>query len=421
MAETCEGPESTPREQRPAARQIDSVPRRIEDVTVTTDILERARTWRRELHERPGLAFDVAETADYVAAVLSEHGWIIERGIGQSGLVATLHRGTSTRAIGLRSDMDGLAIDEATGVAYASRNPGVMHACGHDGHMAMLLGAAAVIAELPRLDGTVHLFFQPAEEPGRGALAMIEDGLFDRFPVDAVYGLHNLPGIPAGELHTRSGAIMAAEDNFEITITGRGGHASMPHLVIDPLLVGAEIVSALQTIVARSADPAHGVVVSCTEFTTDGARNAIPGVAVITGDTRTFTDGDSQLVERRMRAIATGIAAAHGASVEVSYTREFRPTVNDPACIEAAVAAAVATVGADRVNGDCARVMASEDFGEFARVVPGCFTFIGTGTVAEEGGTPLHSSDYDFNDDVLAVGIDFYVNLVATHLAGSEQ
>ncbi|HRQ00044.1 MAG TPA: amidohydrolase [Terrimesophilobacter sp.] len=393
---------------------------------MTTDILTRARGWRRDLHQRPGLAFDVAEAADYVAAVLTELGWDVEQGIGQRGLVGTLRRGTNPRAIGLRSDMDGLAIDEGTGVDYASRNPGVMHACGHDGHMAMLLGAAAVLADRSdldsaALDGTVHLFFQPAEEPGRGALAMIDDGLFDRFPVDAVFGLHNLPGIPAGELHTRSGPIMAAEDNFEITVTGRGGHASMPHLVVDPLLVGAEIVSALQTIVARSADPSHGVVVSCTEFTTDGARNAIPGVAVIKGDTRTFTDDDSQLVERRMRELSAGIGAAHGASVEVKYTREFRPTVNDPACVEAADVAATATVGADRVNGDCARLMASEDFGEFARIVPGCFVFLGTGTVPGEGGTPLHSNDYDFNDAVLGVGIDFYVNLVTAELAGSER
>jgi hippurate hydrolase len=213
---------------------------------------------------------------------------------------------------------------------------------------------------------------------------------------------------------------MAAEDDFEIRIAGRAGHASMPHLVVDPLLIGAQLVSALQTIVARSADPSHSVVVSCTEFTTDGARNAIPGNAVIRGDARTFTDEDSLLVERRMRELAAGIAAAHGATVEVDYTREFRPTVNDPARTRAAIAAATASVGAERVDGDCARLMASEDFGEFARVVPGCFVFLGTGTVPGEGGTPLHSRDYDFNDDVLVVGIDFYVNLVTAELAPIE-
>jgi hippurate hydrolase len=382
--------------------------------------IEQARTWRHRLHERPGLAFDVAEAADIVSEILTGLGWEVERGIGEHGLVGTLRRGTSPRAIALRSDMDGLAIEEATGVEYSSRNAGVMHACGHDGHMAMLLGAAAALVERTDVDGTVRLFFQPAEEPGRGALAMIADGVFERFPVDAIYGIHNLPGIPAGEFHTRSGTIMAAEDDFEIRIAGRAGHASMPHLVVDPLLVGAQLVNALQTIVARSADPSHSVVVSCTEFTTDGARNAIPGNAVIRGDTRTFTDEDSLLVERRMRELAAGVATAHGATVEVDYTREFRPTVNDPGCTRAAIAAATASVGAERVDGDCARLMASEDFGEFARVVPGCFVLLGTGTIPGKGGTPLHSRDYDFNDDVLGVGIDLYVNLVTAELAPIE-
>lgn len=396
---------------------------------MSTDILNRARTWRRDLHERPGIAFDVDDAGDYVTAVLEELGWQVERGIGGSGLVATLRRGTSERAIGLRSDMDGLPITEETGLDYASRNPGAMHACGHDGHMAMLLGAAATLAagdgtafDGAAFDGTVHLYFQPAEEPGKGAPAMIADGVFDRFPVDAIFGIHNLPGIPAGELHTRAGTIMAAEDNFDIRITGRGGHASMPHLVVDPLVIGAQIVTALQTIVSRSTNAADSVVVSCTGFSTDGARNAIPGVATITGDVRSFTDDDSQLVERRMREIVAGIAAAHGATAEVTYSREFRPTSNDALCVEAAVAAAVATVGADRVNGTCAPIMASEDFGEFARQVPGCFTFLGTGLTPADGGMPLHSRDYDFNDNVLGVGIDFYVNLVTAQLpAGSAS
>jgi hippurate hydrolase len=220
--------------------------------------------------------------------------------------VASLQRGATGRAIALRADMDGLPIQEETGVPYASEVPGVMHACGHDGHMAMLLGAAAVVARDGGFDGIVHLIFQPAEEPGRGAEAMLADGLFDRFPVQGVFGLHNLPGRPAGELHTRAGVVMAAEDNFTITITGRGGHASTPQVLVDPLVAAAHVVIALQTVVSRSTDPTRAAVVSCTDLATDGARNAIPGRAVITGDTRSFDDADSLLIERRIREIATG-------------------------------------------------------------------------------------------------------------------
>lgn len=381
-----------------------------------TTVLERARGWRRELHQRPGLAFDVGEAAQYIAEVLEPLGWAVHRGIAEHGLVASLSRGDSGRAIGLRSDMDGLAIDEASGVQHASRNPGAMHACGHDGHMAMLLGAAAVLASSD-FDGTVHLFFQPAEEPGRGALAMIEQGVFDRFPVQSIYGLHNIPSLPAGSLHTRPGPIMSAEDNFVIRIIGRGGHASMPHLVVDPLVIGAELVTALQTVVSRSIPATESAVVSCTELHTDGARNAIAGEAVIRGDVRTFRAADSELIERRVRELAAGITAAHGAGCEVEYTREFRTTINDEGCTVIAARAAVTAVGADRVDADCERLMASEDFGEFARVVPGCFVLLGSAPADGSPGAPLHSRGYDFNDEVLQVGIDFYAALVADVLA----
>ena len=384
---------------------------------MTMTVLDRARAWRRRLHQRPGLAFDVAETAQLLDEALEDLGWSVQRGIAEHGLVASLRRGSSSRAIALRSDMDGLAIDEATGVEHASRNPGVMHACGHDGHMSMLLGAAAVLAQRNDFDGTVHLFFQPAEEPGRGALAMIEEGVFERFPVEAIYGLHNIPSLPAGTLHTRPGPIMSAEDNFVIRIVGRGGHASMPHLVIDPLVIGAELVTALQTIVSRSIPATESAVVSCTELHTDGARNAIAGEAVIRGDVRTFRAADSELIERRVRELAAGIAAAHSAGCEVEYTREFRTTVNDERCTEVAAAAAVAAVGADRVDAHCERLMASEDFGEFARVVPGCFVLLGSAPVDGSPAAPLHSRLYDFNDEVLQTGIDFYTKLVAAVLA----
>lgn len=383
---------------------------------MSTDPTPPALRWRRELHQIPGTAFDVAPTADYLAQVCTDLGWEVTTGIGGTGLVATLRRGTSTRSLGLRADMDGLPIDEATRADHRSRNAGVMHACGHDGHMAMVLGAAAALAEGDAFDGTVRLFFQPAEEPGTGAEAMLADGLLDRFPVDAVYGLHNIPGLPAGEIHVRSGAIMAAEDNFEIRITGRGGHASAPHLVIDPMVVGAETVLALQSIVVREIDPLDSVVVSCTELITDGARNAIPDHVVIRGDVRSFSDEDSALVETRMREIAQGIGIAHRATCSVSYTRSFRPTINDETCVEQVIAAATSAIGEDKVNGACRAITASEDFAAYAREVPACFAFLGAGEIAEGGTAPLHSRSFDFNDTILGAGIDFYVELVRSLL-----
>jgi hippurate hydrolase len=284
--------------------------------------------------------------------------------------------------------------------------------------MAMVLGAAAVLAGDAGLDGTVRVIFQPAEEPGRGARAMLDDGLLDRFPVDALFGLHNLPGVPVGHLHTRTGAIMASEDNFEIRITGRGGHAARPQMVVDPLVAGAEVVLALQTVVARNVDPALPAVLSCTDFRTDGVRNAIPGEVVITGDTRSFHPSVQVLLEERIRAISEGVCAAHGATCAVRYTHEFAPTVNDAGCTAAMVDAAVGALGADRVDGDCAAIMPSEDFGVFAQEVPSCFAFIGNGVEPGHGGTPLHSRDYDFNDEALLAGVDVYVRLVRSVLAG---
>uniref|UniRef100_A0A8R1EMM5 M20_dimer domain-containing protein n=2 Tax=Caenorhabditis japonica TaxID=281687 RepID=A0A8R1EMM5_CAEJA len=261
---------------------------------------------------------------------------------------------------------------------------------------------------------------QPAEEPGTGAEAMLADGLLERFPVDAVYGLHNIPGLPTGELHVRSGSIMAAEDNFEIHISGRGGHASTPHLVIDPMVAGAEVVLALQTIVSRDIDPLDSVVVSCTELVTDGARNAIPGEATIRGDVRTFTDEDSALVESRMREIAEGVGIAHRATCSVDYTRVFRPTINDEDCVDHVISAATSALGEDRVNGAGAAITASEDFAAYARAVPACFAFLGAGAIEPGGTAPPHSRNFDFNDSILGMGIDFYVELVHSLLTGGH-
>jgi hippurate hydrolase len=377
---------------------------------------ELFQTWRRALHTIPETGFTEEATSDYVSSILAELGIEHVRNVGGTGIVATISRGTGGDSIGIRADMDALPILEETGVSWASQNTGFMHACGHDGHMTMALGAAAVLAQDAGFNGTVHFVFQPAEEHGLGAKAMLGDGLLDRFPMSAMFGLHNSPGIPAGHFHTRSGGLMASEDNFEIRIHGRGGHASGPHMVVDPILVGSEVVIALQTIVARSLPPTLPAVVSCTEFTTDGARNAIPSNVTIKGDTRSFDSVAQDLLERRMRELVSGICAAHGATGEVFYTHEFEPTINDAHATAMAVAAARVVAGDDRVEGDCPPWMASEDFGTFGRAVPGCFVFIGNGATGEHGGVPLHSHDYQFNDAILDNGVNFYVELVRAAL-----
>jgi hippurate hydrolase len=376
----------------------------------------RVVSWRHDLHGNPETGFNELGTSDYVAAALSSLGVDVVRGVGGTGVVGSLTRGDGVKVIGLRADMDGLELTERGDLSYRSQNDGVMHACGHDGHMAMVLGAAARLADEGGFDGTVRFVFQPAEEHGRGAKAMLADGLLERFPMDAIFGLHNWPGIEAGHIHTRGGGIMASEDNFEIVITGRGGHAARPHMLIDPIVIAAEIVLALQTIVARSADPSKPAVVSCTEITTDGVRNAVPGEVIIRGDTRSFDPAVQAVLEERMRALCEGIAAAHGATCRVTYTHEFEPTVNDPTATAWAVRAAELALGMERVVSDCDPVMPSEDFGAFLRVLPGCFAFIGNGTEPGQGGTPLHSRDYDFNDDVLEAGVDYYVSLVRSIL-----
>lgn len=371
--------------------------------------------WRRDIHKHPELGFNEVRTSDKVAALLEGFGLEVHRGIGTTGVVGVLRKGQGNRAIGLRADMDALPIQEANDFPHRSVNDKVFHGCGHDGHTAMLLGGAKNLADDGEFDGTVYFIFQPSEEDGRGALSMIDDGLFERFPMEAVYGMHNMPGIPAGHFAVRKGAMMTSEDIFEITIQGRGGHASMPDRTIDPVVVGAEVVLALQTIASRSVGPQDWCVVSVTEMLTDGARNIIPSRVTIKGDCRALSPEIQARIETRMREIVSGICAAHGAEGSVHYQQDFVATINTAAETEAAITAARAVAGEPAVDPDCPTCGASEDFARMLRVKPGCYILIGNGL---EGhcGSSLHNPHYDLNDDILTVGCDYWKTLVEQQL-----
>ncbi len=384
---------------------------------VDSELGARMVSWRRQLHQIPETGFNEHRTAGFVAKALEHMGLEVHRGIGGTGLIASFSVGDGPGVIGLRADMDALAMTEAAaGRPHISQNAGCMHGCGHDGHMAMLLGAAQILTRDPAFSGTVRFIFQPAEEHGRGANAMIRDGLLERFPVDEIYGAHNIPGMPVGHIATRSGGIMASEDNFVIRIWGRGGHAARPHMAIDPLVVAAEVILALQTIVGRSVDPADPAVVSCTEIHSDGIRNAIPTYVEIKGDTRSYSSQVQALLERRMREICHGIASAHGSTCEVEYTHAFVPTMNWLQCTLFAIRAAQAVVGVGNVDGNVAPMMISEDFGAFLKAVPGAFVFIGNGAADAKGGVPLHNAQYDFNDELLPIGARYFAEIVRQRL-----
>ena len=376
---------------------------------------EDVRSWRRDIHKHPELGFQENRTAGIVARLLTEFGLEVHTGIGTTGVVGVLRRGNGKQTIGLRADIDALPIQEANTFEYRSVNDGVFHGCGHDGHTAMLLAAAKRLAESGDFDGTTYFIFQPSEEDGRGALSMIDDGLFERFPMQAVYGMHNMPGIPAGHFAVKKGAIMTSEDIFVITIKGRGGHASMPDRVIDPVVIGAEVVLALQTIVSRSVAPKDWGVVSVTEVLTDGARNVIPSTVTIKGDCRAMSAKTQALIEARMREIVAGVTAAHGAEGTVEYRNDFVVTVNTPDETDAAIAAARIVAGEPAVNPDCPPCSASEDFARMLQVKPGCYILIGNGLDGHCGAT-LHNPNYDLNDEILPVGADYWVALVESQL-----
>lgn len=377
-------------------------------------ITNEMMAWRHELHAHPEFGFEETKTAEFVAKKLKEFGFKdVVSGIGGTGVIASLKRGSSDRAIALRADMDALRITEQSSCEYRSTNVGKMHGCGHDGHTAMLLGAAKMLAMCEDFNGTIRFIFQPAEEWGKGALAMISDGLMEKFPFDEIYGLHNMPGYPAGEFRTRVGAVMSAEDNFEIVLTGVGGHASRPHSGRETMVAGASLVMNLQTIVSRRIDPTQTTVCSVTEFITDGTRNVLPGVVTISGDVRSFNSDVSMKVEQEMRRITEGIAQAYNVSAEVEYTREFVPLINEEKCTEAAILTARKIYGDARVTVANEPITASEDFAQFLTKVPGCFAFIGNGTES----LPLHNSKYDFNDAILIDGARFFVEIAKSRLA----
>ncbi|NVD40157.1 amidohydrolase [Ensifer sp. HO-A22] len=384
-------------------------------MTSTNDRLVADMTaWRRDLHAHPEFGFEEKRTAAFVAAKLRAFGLDeVAEGIGGTGVVGTLRRGKGNRAVALRADMDALRITEQGGAVYRSTRHGTMHACGHDGHTAMLLGAAKMLSEEGGFDGTVRFVFQPAEEWGKGALAMLADGLMERFPFEEIYGLHNMPGLPVGKFETRPGAIMSAEDNFEITLKGVGGHAARPHSGNETLVAACATVVNLQTIVSRRLSPADIAVVSVTEVITDGTRNALPGLARILGDARSFRPEVSAKIEQQMRTIAKGTADAYGCEVEVDYTREFVPLLNDPALVDHAFAAANVVFGPENVSVAVEPMTGSEDFAQFLAHVPGCFVFIGNG----QQSAPLHNPTYDFNDDALIYGARFHAEIARQRLA----
>jgi amidohydrolase len=369
--------------------------------------------WRHDLHAHPEFGFEETRTAAFVAARLRAFGFedVAER-IGGTGVVGTLRLGNANRAIALRAEMDALRIKEQSNSAHCSQHAGLMHACGHDGHTAMLLGAAKLLATEGGFDGAVRFIFQPAEEWGKGASAMLADGLMRRFPFDEIYGLHNWPGLPIGSFETRVGPLLAAEDNFEIALRGVGGHAARPHEGREVLVAACALVVALQTIVARRLSPSDIAVVSATELIADGARNVLPGLARVLGDARSFRPEVSAEIEAQIRRIAAGTATLYDCSAEVSYTREFASLINDAQATEAALAAAARVFDPAHIRGNREPLTVSEDFARFLDHAPGCFAFIGNG----ENSAPLHNPGYDFNDAALSFGVRFFAAIVRQRL-----
>ncbi|MDC0986351.1 M20 family metallopeptidase [Alphaproteobacteria bacterium] len=369
---------------------------------------------RQDIHAHPELGFEENRTADIVAEKLTEWGIEVHRGLGKTGVVGTLRTGNDPNSIGLRADMDALPILEANTFAHRSTDDGKMHACGHDGHTTMLLGAARYLAETRNFEGCIHFIFQPAEEAIGGAKAMIADGLFDQFPCDTVFGMHNSPGLPAGQFAIRPGPMMAGGALFDIKVTGNGAHGARPESGIDPVVIGAQIISACQTIVSRNVPPQQTAVISFTQFHAGDAYNVIPGEAHIMGTTRAFSQKIMDMIEANMTATAQGIASAMGGKAEIDFRVEFLPTVNDPEQTTFAADCAAKLIGEANVNRNRERIMGSEDFSYMLNVRPGAYINIGNGD--DDGFCQVHNPSYDFNDSVLSHGAAYFATLAETKL-----
>jgi amidohydrolase len=384
-------------------------------VNRVADLHDEITEWRRDLHAHPELQYDVHRTAGSVSERLKSFGCDdVVTGLGRTGVVGVIRgRKPGAKVIGMRADMDALPIEEATTVAYKSTVPGKMHACGHDGHTAMLLGAAKYLAETRNFAGTAVVIFQPAEEGGAGARAMMDDGLFDRFGIEEVFGMHNYPGMPIGQFAIRSGPMMASTDTISIELEGVGGHAAWPHFGVDTVLVGAQIVNQLQSIVARNVDPLQAAVISICTFQAGNADNVIPQQAKLRGTARALSPKVRDLLQKRVREVVEGTARAYGAKAELTYTTGYPVLVNEEHKTAFAAGVAREVAGKDKVNTDCAPLMGAEDFAFMLQERPGAFIYIGNGNSAQ-----LHNPAYDFNDEAIPVGTSYWVRLAETALAG---
>ena len=376
---------------------------------------------RRDIHRHPELAFAEHRTAALVADKLEAWGYAVERGIGGTGVVGTLVRGKGNKRLGLRADMDALPIDEASGADWSSTHPGVMHACGHDGHTAMLLAAARHLAEQGSFEGTLHLIFQPAEEGGGGALRMMADGLFERFPCDAVFAMHNMPGVAQGHLVLREGAAMASSDYATITLTGIGGHGAMPHHTADPIVAAASIVMALQTVVSRNIDPLQAAVVTVGALHAGKANNVIPASATLELSVRALDREVRAKLEQRIKALVAAQAQSFGVSAQLDWRPGYAVLVNSPAETWFARQVALELVGEEKVTLQGPPLTGSEDFAFMLERVPGSYLLIGNGTGDAAGACMVHNPGYDFNDDNIAIGAAYWVLLAQRFLVSTEQ